>query len=267
MRALGATALALLGFVVGGFVNLLVDRVPRKQPLVPLGGGCRACRPEPEADAGPDADSDLPGPVGLVLWPLRGRRCRVCARPAWPRYAVVQLLTAAAFAGVGLRFGADWAVPAYLVLFTSLVAVSVIDLELHIIPNRIVYPTIFASVPLLALAAAVQGDAGRMGRALLGAALAWAALLVIHLVSPAGMGFGDVRLSFVLGLFLGWLDLKSVLTGLFLGFLLGAVLGGLLVALRLRGRRDHIPFGPFLAGGAVLTVFFGDALVGWLLGI
>lgn len=264
MRPLGVGALGVLGFVVGGFVNLLVDRVPRKQPLLPLGGGCRACRPDPAPDAEPDPG--MAGPVGLVLWPLWGRRCPACARPASPRYAVVQLLTAAAFAGVGLRFGADWAVPAYLVLFTSLLAVSVIDLELHIIPNRIVYPTIFASVPLLALAAAVQGDAGRLGRALLGAALAWAALLVIHLVSPAGMGFGDVRLSFVLGLFLGWLDLRSVLTGLFLGFLLGSVIGVLLVALRLRGRRDHIPFGPFLASGAALTVFFGDALVGWLLG-
>ncbi len=264
MRALGVGALGILGFVVGGFVNLLVDRVPQKRPLAPLGGGCRGCVPGPDDDL--EQTAGPVGPVGVVLWPLRGGRCQSCGGTPSPRYAVVQLLTAAAFAGVGLRFGADWAVPAYLVFFTSLLAVSVIDLELHIIPNRIVYPTIFASVPLLALAALAQGDPGRLGRALLGAALAWGALFVIHVVSPAGMGFGDVRLSFVLGLFLGWLELRAVLTGLFLGFLLGSVLGVLLVALRRRGRRDHIPFGPFLAGGAALTVFFGDPFTGWLLG-
>ena len=264
MTALGLVALGILGFVAGGFVNLLADRAPGKRPLVPLGGGCRGCGPDPQGE--PDgAESSPAEPVGAVLWPFRGRRCPACGRAVPARYAAVQLLTAAAFVGVGLRFGADWALPAYLVFFTSLLAVSLIDLELHIIPNRIVYPTIFASVPLLGLAAAAEGDPGRLGRALVGAALAWGALLLIHLASPAGMGFGDVRLSFVLGLFLGWLDLRSVLTGLFLGFLLGAVLGVLLVALRLRGRRDHIPFGPFLAAGAALTVYFGDALTGWFL--
>jgi leader peptidase (prepilin peptidase)/N-methyltransferase len=122
------------------------------------------------------------------------------------------------------------------------------------------------SVPLLAAAAALTGDWHRFGQALLGAALAWLALFAIHVVSPAGMGFGDVRLAFVLGLFLGWLGLSKVLTGLFLGFFLGAVIGIVLIALRLRSRRDHIPFGPFLAAGAVVAVLSGSALTGWLFG-
>ena len=256
MRALGAAALAVLGFAAGALVNLLVDRVPSKRSLRPLSGGCRACAPVDDAD----------GPaVGAVLWPV-GRRCRVCGRARSPRYPVAQLLTAVAFAAVGLRFGADWAVPAYLVFFTSLLAVSLIDLELNIIPNRIVYPTIWLSLPLLALAAVAEGELDRLGWALVGAAAAWAVLLVIHLVSPAGMGFGDVRLSFVLGLFLGWLDLRLVLVGIFLGFLLGSVLGVLMVALGLRSRKDHIPFGPFLAAGAAVAVLAGDPLVEWWLG-
>ena len=272
MRPLAAAFLGVFGFVVGVFVNLLVDRVPGKRSLRPPGGGCRRCVPDPtlrpddDAETAGAADADAAeGPlVGALFWP--GGRCRVCARAPSPRYAVVQVLTAATFGAVGLRLGADWAVPAYLVLFASLLAISVIDLERNIIPNRIVYPTIFLSVPLLAVAAVAEGDLGRLGQALVGAAAAWAALLVIHLVSPAGMGFGDVRLSFVLGLFLGWLDLRLVLIGLFLGFLLGSVLGVLLVLLRLRGRRDHIPFGPFLAAGAALAVFFGDPLTDWWLG-
>lgn len=295
MRWLGASGVAVVGFFVGVFVNLLVDRVPRKRPMFPLGGGCRRClpesayRPEPvepeqvepdqtdqadevdDAGAGPVAatepdpvEAEEPPPVGALLWPVG--RCRTCHRPPSPRYAVVQILTAATFAAVALRFGADWALPAYLVFFTALLAVSAIDLELNIIPNRIIYPTIFLCGPLLAGAAVAEGDPGRLGEALVGAAAAWAALLVIHLISPAGMGFGDVRLAFVLGLFLGWLELRLVLIGLFLGFLLGSVLGALMIAVGRRGRKDHIPFGPFLAGGAALAIFFGDPFSSWWLG-
>ena len=218
--------LGMLGLAAGSVVNVLVERVPDKQPLLPL----------------------------RLSWPTTRRAL------------VVHLLTAALFAAAAARFGASWVLPAYLFFFASLVAVSAIDLEHHIIPNRIVYPTIFVSVPLLAAAGALSGDWHRFGQALLGATLAWLALFAIHLVSPGGMGFGDVRLAFVLGLFLGWLGLSKVLTGLFLGFFLGAVIGVVLIAFRIRTRKDHIPFGPFLAAGAVVAVLSGTALTGWLVG-
>lgn len=219
-------ACALAGLVAGFFVNLLVDRVPGKVPLRPL---------------------DL-------------------ARPGGGRPTVIHLVTAGLFALTAVRFGAVWVLPAYLVFFASLLAISVIDLDHHIIPNRIIYPTIFVSIPLLGLAALLESDLHRFGAALLGAALAWGALLVIHLVSPGGMGFGDVRLAFVLGLFLGWLGLAKVLTGLFLGFALGAGIGMMLIAFHLKTRKDHIPFGPFLAAGATIAIFFGGPLTNWLVG-
>jgi leader peptidase (prepilin peptidase)/N-methyltransferase len=176
---------------------------------------------------------------------------------------VVIAATAALFAGAALRFDGDWVVPAYLVFFLCLVSVTVIDFKLQIIPNYIVYPTIFLSIPLLALAALAAGDWTSFGRALMGATLAWLALLVIHLVSPAGMGFGDVRLAFVLGMFLGWIDLGHVLTGLFLGVLLISAVGLVLAALRLRSLQEHIAFGPFLAAGSTLAVFAGDPIMRW----
>jgi leader peptidase (prepilin peptidase)/N-methyltransferase len=141
--------------------------------------------------------------------------------------------------------------------------VSVIDFQLQIIPNRIVYPTIFASVPLLALAALAGDDWDRFGHAVMGATLAWLALLVIHLVSPAGMGFGDVRLSFVLGLFLGWISLGHVFTGLFLGVLLICAVGIVLALLRLKSLQEHMAFGPFLAAGSILAVFAGQSIIRW----
>lgn len=190
-------------------------------------------------------------------------------KPLWPfpvlGPVLVPLANAALWVSVCVRFGADWAVPAYLVFFSSLLAISVIDLKLQIIPNRIVYPTIFVSLPLLAIAALAQHDGGRLVRALISAALAWFGLLVIHLIQPGGMGFGDVRLSFILGMFLGWLSYSHVLVGLFMGFLGGAVVGVLLVALRLRKRTDHVPFGPFLAAGAAVAVLVGDPVIrAWL---
>jgi len=222
MRGWAALALGLVGLVVGMVVNVAIERIPDKLPLRPL---------------------------GLRL------------RPGSRRRLGVQVACGLLWAAATLRFGADWALPAYLVFFTSLLAISVIDFDLHIIPNRLVYPTIFVSLPLLTLAAAAEGDWGRLRQALLGAALAWLALLVIHLISPAGMGFGDVRLSFVLGLFLGWLSLRHVLTGVFLGFLLGALVGVGLVAFKIRSRKDAVPFGPFLAAGAIVCVLVGDPII------
>ncbi|MDQ6910079.1 MAG: A24 family peptidase [Actinomycetota bacterium] len=190
---------------------------------------------------------------------------RWCSKGAPARYVIVAALTAGLFAATVFRFGADVVIPAYLVFFTCLVAVSTIDLDRRIIPNRIIYPTIFTSIPLLAIAAAVNGDFESLKNALIGGAAAFAALFVIHLISPAGMGFGDVRLSFILGLFLGWLSLSHVLVGIFLGFLLGAFIGLALVLSRIRSRKDAIPFGPFLAGGAALAVFAGSPIISWWL--
>ena len=151
-------------------------------------------------------------------------------------------------------------------LFAAILLVSVIDLEHYLIPNRIVYPSLAASIPLLVLAAAADQRWGSLRDALVGATLAWSLLLAVHLVSPRGMGFGDVRLAFVLGLFLGWLGLDHVLLGLFAGFFLGAVAGVVLVAVRRRSRKDAIPFGPFLALGALVTVLAGVPLLEWYQG-
>ena len=225
MRVVVAVLCALLGVPAGMLANLLIDRSPDKQPLRPI------------------------PPVGTLADSLLDR--------------VVIAVTMALFAGAALRFDGDWVVPAYLVFFLCLVSITVIDFRLQIIPNRIVYPTIFASVPLLALAAMADGDWDRFGHAIMGATLAWAALLVIHLISPSGMGFGDVRLSFVLGLFLGWIGLSHVFTGLFLGVLFICAVGIVLAVLRLKSLQEHIAFGPFLAAGSTLAVFAGQAIIRW----
>ena len=223
MTVVVAIACAGLGVALGPFLARLIERVPRKEPL----------RGDASRDVSP--------------------RLRVA----------VSVGAAALFGAVGARFADDWALPAYLVLAASLLVVSVIDLEHYVIPNRVVYPTIAAAVPLLAGAAAIEHDWSRLVHALAGGAVAWTLLLVVHLISPRGMGFGDVRLSFILGLYLGWLGAGHVALGLFLGFFLGSVAGIALIAIRRRSRKEAIPFGPFLAAGAMLAVLAGEPLLRW----
>jgi len=228
-----AAVCAVIGLVVGRALTVVVDRVPARAPI------------------GPDL-------ARLANKPF--------AKTPGTHSPALELATAVLFTAAALRLGFDWALPAFLVFFAALVAVTVIDLEHYIVPNRIVLATLVVSVPLLALAALVEGDWLSLRTALIGSVAAGAGLLVINLISPRGMGMGDVKLALVLGLYLGWLDLGHVLLGLFLGFLLGAVGGVALIALKLRTRRDHVPFAPFLAGGAVLAVLLGNSLLGWYLG-
>jgi len=262
-------ACGLLGLVVGALVNLLIDRVPALSTRSfdddeTTEGDAAAGDVDAVADAESADASEADGVA--VPAPAEGDPPEAAPAEKWGAAAptasrqLVHVATGLVFAATGIHFGATWVLPAYLVFFTSLLAISVIDMQHHIIPNRIVYPTIFLSIPLLVVAAAAEGEWSHLRAALLGACVAWAALFVIHLISPGGMGFGDVRLAFVLGLFLGWLGLAKVLIGLFLGFLLGATIGVVLIALKLRTRKDHIPFGPFLAAGATLAVFFGGPI-------
>jgi len=253
MTGLVAAISGVYGLIIGSFLNVVIWRVPRHESLVAPRSHCPGC------DAAIAPRDNIP----VVSWlALRGR-CRNCGEPISIRYPLIELLTAVLFAAVGARFHDSWALPAFLVLTAGLIAISAIDLEHFIIPNRIVYPVGIAGVILLAGAAALEHSWSPFGRALLGGVGAFVFFFVLHLVAPGGMGFGDVRLSAVLGLFLGWLGGMYVFGGLFLGFLLGAVIGSVLIAVGRRGRKQHIPFGPFLAAGTMIFVLFGEPIVSW----
>lgn len=177
------------------------------------------------------------------------------------RALAIALCGAALCGGLATRLGADVALAAYAVLALSLVAMSAVDLERFIIPNRILYPTAGVVVPLLAIASAVDHRWGSLWRAALAAVIAFVAFLAVHLAVPHGMGFGDVRLSGLLGFATGWLGLGHAFVGFFAGFVLGAVVGIGVMAAGRGGRKTRIPFGPFLAAGAMVTVLWGNPLV------
>ena len=251
MTAFLVVACAVLGLCVGSFLNVVVWRVPRHESVVSPPSHCPAC----------DTEIRPRDNVPVLSWLLLRGRCRTCGVHISARYPLVEAGTGLLWAALAWRFGADWALPAYLVLGAGLVALALIDLDTFLLPNRIVYPLTVAVVALLAAAAITGDDVGHLGRALVGGAAAFTVFLVLHLVSPRGMGFGDVKLAFVLGVALGWVSAATVFLGLFLAFLLGSVIGILLIATGRRGRRDHVPFGPFLALGTVLALLLGETLL------
>ncbi|MGH9000824.1 MAG: prepilin peptidase, partial [Acidimicrobiia bacterium] len=169
-------------------------------------------------------------------------------------------------AAAAARFDWSWELPAFCVLFAALLAIAVIDLAHYVIPNRILGPATVLGMALLGVAAVGEAEFGAFGRALAGGSAAFAGLLVTNLISPRGMGMGDVKLSFLLGLHLGWLGWGEVALGFFSAFFLSAVVGIFLVALRVRTRSEAIPFGPFLALGTVMTVLVGEPVLRWYSG-
>jgi leader peptidase (prepilin peptidase) / N-methyltransferase len=253
MTAFAIIVCAVLGLAVGSFCNVVIWRVPRRESVVVPASHCPACdRPISPRDN-----------VPLLGWLALGGRCRHCdARISW-RYPFVELVTAVLFAAVGARFHDSWALPAYLVLTGGLVALSAIDLDHHLLPNRVLYPVGMLGGALLLVASAIEHDWATFGRALLGAAIAFSFFFALHVAVPRGMGFGDVRLSFLLGLFLGWLGWFEVLGGFFAGFFYGAVVGIALMAAGVATRKQRVPFGPFLAAGAMTFVLFGAQLHDW----
>lgn len=258
MTAFVVVVCGVLGLLVGSFLNVVIWRVPRDESVVTPRSRCPQCGNELR-----NVDN-----VPVLSWLLLRGRCRFCHAPISARYPLVELLTGVLFAALALRFSGEdgwgWAaLPAYLVLAAGLVALSGIDLDHHRLPNKVLYPTLFAMSALFVAAAAVSGEWDRLGRAAIGGAIGFAVLFVIAFISPRGMGFGDVRLAGMLGVAEGWLGLGYVAVGLFLGFLAAAVVGVALIATKVKSRKDKIPFGPFLALGALLAVFAGARILDW----
>ncbi len=246
----------VLGLLVGSVAKVVVRRVPAGEHFLPVRRPCPSCA------AAPGAIELVP----VVGWLARRGRCPTCERRTGWRDPLVELGCAAVFVAAAVRFGWAWELPAYLALFGGLVVLSAIDLEHFLLPNRVLYPTLFTVAPLLALASVLHGNAPSALHAAEGGLAAFALFFLINFAYPDGMAFGDVRLSGVLGMATGWLSLGHAVLAFFLAFLTSSVVGLTLVLLGVRGRRDPIPFGPFLALGAALAVLFGQPMLNAYLG-
>jgi leader peptidase (prepilin peptidase)/N-methyltransferase len=243
-------ACAVLGLLVGSFLNVVVWRVPRGKSVASPPSACPGC-------GHPIRARDN---VPVLSWLLLRGRCRDCGATISARYPLVELATAVLFALTAWRLGATGELPAYLYLAAIAVALTLIDIDVRRLPNAIVLPSYGVAAALLLIPAVADGEWQAYLRALVGAAILFLGYFALAFAYPAGMGFGDVKLAGVLGLYLGWLGWGELAVGAFLGFLLGGAWGVALLVAKRAGRKSAIPFGPFMLGGALLAVFVGGAL-------
>ena len=244
-------ACTVMGVMIGSFLTVVVDRVPRGGSIVGPPSACGSCGMRLGV-------LDL---VPVLSWlALRGK-CRRCRAPIGIEPIVVELANAAIFVLFGLHFGAAAVLPAFCILGAALVALTWIDLREQRLPREITYVAFVLGATALAVAALVDDEPRRIWTMLFGAGLALAIMGAIYLGSRGGLGEGDVRLAPLLGLYLGWLNPGIVPVGLFYGFVFGAVVGVAMMAAGKAGKRTALPFGPFLAAGTVAAVFAGQWFV------
>jgi leader peptidase (prepilin peptidase)/N-methyltransferase len=248
---------AVVGLVIGSFLNVVIHRVPRGESVVSPRSRCPGCGTEISAR------DNIP----VLSWLLLRGRCRTCGEPISARYPLVELLTGALFAAVTWWAGASWALPAYLYLAAIGVALSAIDLDTKRLPNPIVLPSYVVALVLFLLPAVLDGAWDAYLRAVLAGAALFAFYFLLAFIYPAGMGFGDVKLSGVLGIYLGWVSWALVALGTFAAFLLGAVVGIAVIVGGKGGRKTKVPFGPFMIIGTFLALFFGQSVVDWYAGL
>ncbi|WP_306535984.1 A24 family peptidase [Geobacter sp.] len=242
----------LLGAAVGSFLNVCIYRLPAGESIVSPPSRCPACgaRIRPWHN------------IPILGWLILGGKCRDCGAPISPRYPFVELLNGLLTLALFLKFGPS---PTFLVLFvfcSALVAITFIDLDHQIIPDVISLPGIVVGFACSFVLPWLGWKSSLMGIVAGGGSLFLVAWLYELFAKKEGMGGGDIKLLAMMGAFLGW---RSVPFIIFASSLIGSVVGVTLMLIQKKDGKLAIPFGPFLAAGAVLYIFYGKAIITWYL--
>lgn len=256
-----AVLLGIFGTMIGSFLNVVIFRVPAGRSIVAPPSACPTC------------GSRIRGydNIPVLSWLVLRGRCRTCSTGISVRYPTVELGTGLFFAAVTVWFlrahplaaepsaavGGILQLVALLYLAAISVTLTLIDLDVHRLPNVIVLPAYVVGAVLLGAGAILTGEPGSLITAGIGMAAMFGAYLLMACVYSNGMGLGDVKLAGVLGLYLGWLGWAPLAVGAFAAFVLGGLFALVLVALRRVGRTGGIPFAPWMLAGAWLGVFAG----------
>jgi leader peptidase (prepilin peptidase) / N-methyltransferase len=250
----------ILGLMFGSFATAAAYRIPRRESFVTGRSKC------------PNCGATITAPENIPLFSfiaLRGR-CRHCKTRISPRYPLIELGTGVLFGLAAWKFGLEPETPIYAAFFWVLVVLTIIDIEHHELPTRVIYPALCIGALALAASALVRDDGDRIIDMAIGAAIFGGVFFVIFYAAPAGgFGFGDVRFALLLGAFVGYLGAPGlVLLAMFLSFFTGALIGIALKGWERRGgesdesfRKAKIPFGPYMALGSVISIFWGTRLL------
>lgn len=258
----------IFGLLIGSFLNVVVWRVPRGESLIP-NSHCPRC----------DAPIRPWQNVPVLSWVLLRGRCAHCGESIGARYPLVEFGTGVAFAlvtwwigvwgpvgttssaSIGLPPLAWWfALAGYLWFAGAGIALTLIDLEHQRLPDSIVLPSLIVVATLLSVSAALSGEWGQLIATLGGGGALFVFYFFIVLVYPRGIGGGDVKLAPLVGVALGFAGWAQLVVGAFAGFLFGAVVGLMLIAMRRATRTSGIPFGPFMLAGGWVGIVFGQSI-------
>lgn len=242
--------IALLGLLIGSFLNVVIWRIPRGESIAQPPSACPGC----EARIKPYDN------IPVLSWLILRGKCRNCSQPISTRYPLIEATTAVLFGLSAWHFGLTWLLPAILFLAAISVALTMIDLDTHRLPNAIVLPAYPVTLVLLAVAALTAGHPGALLRAVIGGVILFTIYFVLLLIYPAGMGFGDVKLAGVLGMYLAYFGWGALAIGGFGAFLIGGLVSLVLLAARRVTRKSGIPFGPAMLLGAALGIIWGQPL-------
>jgi leader peptidase (prepilin peptidase) / N-methyltransferase len=243
----------LLGLSVGSFLNVVIHRIPAEQSLNSPGSHCPAC----------DRPIRLQHNVPIIGWLVLKGRCADCRAPISPRYPLVELVTGLLFVAIAWqldRLHLLAALPTFWYFAAVSIALAVIDLDVHRLPNVIVLPSYLVVGLGLTLGAVVLDQPALLLRAMICGLALFGGYFVLAFSYPAGMGFGDVKLAGLIGAVLGFLSYQALLVGAFAAFLLGGCFAMVLLVRRRAGGKTAIPFGPFMIAGALLALFFSMPL-------
>jgi leader peptidase (prepilin peptidase)/N-methyltransferase len=235
----------ILGLITGSFCNVVIYRIPDGKSIVAPGSHCRSCGHSIRA-----CDN-----IPLLSYLLLNGRCRFCKEHISFRYPAVELIAGVIFGLLWSKFGFSIPFGIYAVLTSTLLVIALIDYDHKIIPNIITLPGMVIGLGLSMWALPITPMASLSGL-LLGGGLFY----LIAFLTKGGMGGGDIKLIAMIGSFLGW---PGALFTIFSGALLGSLVGIALMLLGRKGRKDKVPFGPFLSCGAILFILCGKDLIDW----
>jgi leader peptidase (prepilin peptidase)/N-methyltransferase len=241
------------GLAVGSFMTVAVHRLPKGESVVRPRSRCPAC----------GAEIGARDNVPVLSWLLLRGRCRRCGERISAEYPLLELATVSLVVLAAIRYPNPWQAVLVGGLLALMPGIALIDFRHRIIPNRLMYPALLLFTPVIVLARLI-GEAADPARAGIGLLLYGGILFVVAVVSR-GMGMGDVKLAALIGLVLGSLGLRFVGVAAGAAIALGG-LGGLVALAMGRGRKSAIPFGPYLAAGAVIAGLWGEAIASWYIG-
>ncbi|MBS3908299.1 MAG: prepilin peptidase [Actinobacteria bacterium] len=246
----------IFGLVIGSFLNVCAYRIPKSESIAYPPSHCPSCG----SDVRPIDN------IPVLSYILLGGRCGSCRERISPKYPIIELLTGLLWVSSYYRFGLGMELPYALFFITTLILLSAIDFDTKTIPNKILLPATAFSVLLLLpyftglttppIVAGMDATDAAIGFLAGGGFLYAVAMLAPLIFKKEAMGGGDIKLAAFIGLYLG----GYVMLALFIGFFLGAVVGVVLISRNRERSQEMIPFGPFLAGGSVITLFFGPRI-------